>query len=111
LIVYNTCKDELLPTPKKSHYTFNLRDMSKVFMGICNASLKHCSETVSIVRLWYHENMRIFHDRLIEDGDRDLLKENLSNKFENLGFPKEEVLNLERILFADFWYGRDVEPR
>jgi hypothetical protein len=40
-----------------------------------------------------------------------LLKENLSNKFENLGFPKEEVLNLERILFADFWYGRDVEPR
>jgi hypothetical protein len=37
--------------------------------------------------------MRIFHDRLIEDGDRELLKNNLKSKFEDFGFPKEEVLD------------------
>jgi hypothetical protein len=35
LDVYESVQKQLLPTPTKSHYTFNLRDMSKVFQVRC----------------------------------------------------------------------------
>jgi dynein heavy chain len=72
--VYVRVRKELLPTPSKSHYTFNLRDIYKVFQGICGASGKHVTTKEDFVRLWYHENMRVFHDRLTTEEDRDYLK-------------------------------------
>jgi len=32
--IYQAIKRDLLPTPAKSHYTYNMRDLSKVFQGI-----------------------------------------------------------------------------
>lgn len=38
--LYNAIRTELLPTPNKSHYTFNLRDMGKVVQGLMRADPK-----------------------------------------------------------------------
>ncbi len=62
--VYDKVRAELLPTPSKSHYTFNLRDIWRVFQGICSANAKNTQTPQDLLRLWYHENMRVFHDRL-----------------------------------------------
>jgi dynein heavy chain len=64
LSVYDKVKLELLPTPSKSHYTFNLRDIWRVFQGICSAHIKSVSTPQALLKLWFHENMRVFHDRL-----------------------------------------------
>jgi dynein heavy chain, axonemal len=55
--------------------------------------------------------MRIFHDRLIDELDRNYLKQILEELFINFKFEKHQVIDVERIIFGDYWQGRDVDPR
>ena len=57
----------LLPTPMKSHYTFNL---SRPGVSITRLA-KEINAKDAFASLWCHEAMRVFHDRLINDHDRD----------------------------------------
>lgn len=68
-IYQNTIKS-FLPTPTKSHYTFNLRDMSKVVQGMLEMQLDDITSKDTLVSLWVHETFRVFRDRLIDEHDR-----------------------------------------
>ncbi len=46
--LYNSIRVELLPTPSKSHYTFNLRDLSKVVQGCMRADARTTSDTKQV---------------------------------------------------------------
>ena len=70
MTVYKRIQEDLKPTPAKSHYTFNLRDVSKVICGICLMEKKELSSTDTAIRLWAHETSRVFGDRLINETDR-----------------------------------------
>jgi dynein heavy chain, axonemal len=70
LEAYRRIAVECLPTPDKTHCTFNLRDVSKVFQGIMQVKPIHCATPEALMQLWSHEASRVFHDRLIDDADR-----------------------------------------
>ena len=81
--LYNTVRKALLPTPAKIHYTFNLRDVAKVFQGMLAAEKESCPDETSFLRLWGHETLRVFQDRLIDDTDRNWFEGTLSSLCES----------------------------
>lgn len=92
LSIYNTACNELRPTPLKSHYIFNLRDISRVCLG-CSLLKKESVENRKVFgRIWFHETSRVFSDRLIDEDDRkwffnklcDCLSTIFREKFESI---------------------------
>ena len=81
-MVYNGVEEKLRPIPAKSHYTFNLRDMSKIFQGVCSCSPKFVTTKLDLIKLWVHENQRVFGDRMISDADSKILLDLLMNEAE-----------------------------
>jgi dynein heavy chain len=68
--LYQAIAKEMLPTPAKSHYTFNMRDIGKVFQGILSVKPVACPSTATMTRLWLHECERCFEDRLVNAEDK-----------------------------------------
>ena len=52
--IFDSVAASLLPTPLKSHYTFNLRDLAKVFQGMLMASPKRIETKDQWLRMWVH---------------------------------------------------------
>ncbi|CAM5127475.1 unnamed protein product [Eretmochelys imbricata] len=108
--VYSTITSQLLPTPAKSHYTFNLRDLSKVFQGMLMAEACKIEDKLHLLRLWYHESCRVFRDRLVNDEDRIWFDDLMKSMMAEWDTTFEEVIPYQPVLFGDFMMpGADVK--
>ena len=102
LELYNRIVVQLPPTPAKFHYIFNLRDLSRIYEGLCLATQDHFTKAVDLVRLWRNESMRIFFDRLIDDGDRKFVRGTLDELIAKT-FPSEkEEACQDPALYGDY---------
>lgn len=84
LSVWEQVGKKLLPTPAKFHYSFNIRELARVFGGICKVAALHefkviqnCSNLkeklppqLFLIALWRHECERTFMDKLTNDVDK-----------------------------------------
>ncbi|KAF5272727.1 hypothetical protein FQA39_LY07754 [Lamprigera yunnana] len=107
--VYGRIAIDLLPTPTKSHYVFNLRDLSKCMQGVLQADSGTLRGPIQMMRLFYHECLRVFHDRLINDYDQSyfytLMREVCLKAFgkEVVTLPQERpIRHPPMLLFGDF---------
>ncbi|XP_075463117.1 dynein axonemal heavy chain 6 isoform X2 [Ascaphus truei] len=76
--IYHRMSIDLLPTPAKSHYVFNLRDLSKCVQGLLQCDQGSVRDQTQIFRLFCHECQRVFHDRLINSEDKQYFHAMLS---------------------------------
>lgn len=119
IALWDTVRKRLLPTPAKFHYVFNIRELSRVFQGICAVAAKHEYEVIKrcnyikdkirqelfLIGLWRHECERVFEDKLISYNDKkvfhDILDRVTKERFrDSLGFEDEQLMT--SYLFADF---------
>ena len=123
LEIYNTIKLQLLPTPSKSHYTYNMRDLSKVWQGVSMGN----EEGPGWAKAFRGRTSRsVFHDRLVDDADRmwffDFVKKMVSKHcglqfdkvFEHLDFDGNgsvDIPELRNLMYADFYDGEETTPR
>lgn len=81
--VWKDVKTTLLPTPSKFHYLFNLRDVSRIFKGICQISpetIKGAKDIgtnkmkpeIFLISLWKHECERVMLDKLVNEKDKEI---------------------------------------
>ncbi|XP_017568229.2 dynein heavy chain 12, axonemal isoform X1 [Pygocentrus nattereri] len=116
LEVYKKAMENLLPTPAKSHYTFNLRDFSRVVQGCLLLKKESLESKRTMIRLFVHEVFRVFYDRLVDDQDRawlynlmnDIVKEHFRESFdavfEHLKAGKKPLCeeDMRNLLFGDY---------
>jgi dynein heavy chain, axonemal len=120
MYVYKEAVSTFLPTPSKSHYTFNLRDFTRVIKGILLLPSSRCKTLEKMFRLWVHETWRVFGDRLIFDDDRNTLFEIMKTaSYKCLRQPMDVYLSDlmpvgENFLNSDhlrnLFYGNYMEP-
>ncbi|XP_046384032.1 dynein axonemal heavy chain 12-like [Ischnura elegans] len=118
LKIYMDVREYLLPNPLKCHYLFNLHDVSRVIQG-CSLIYKESVDSRKVlIRLWTHEILREFYDRLLNLHEKDWLiqkiswcikthfKENFETVFENLGVVKGKRVHdaLKTLLFGSVLY-------
>ncbi|XP_023571554.1 dynein heavy chain 12, axonemal isoform X3 [Octodon degus] len=114
--IYKQSMENLLPTPTKSHYTFNLRDFSRVIRGCLLIKRDAVDSKQTMIRLFVHEVLRVFYDRLINDDDRkwlfkliktvtkDHFKESFDGVFSHLKKENKSITeeDLRNLMFGDY---------
>lgn len=66
---------------------------------------RKCSTADTFVKLWVHESMRIFYDRLINADDQDWFQKlivELTSRHLRVSYSQEDLFKNKPIVFADF---------
>jgi dynein heavy chain 1 len=93
------------------HYVYSPREMTRWVRGICEAirPLDHLN-VEGLVRLWAHEALRLFQDRLVEDSERRWTNENI-DAVALKHFPSANCEKaLERPILYSNWLSKDYVP-
>eukprot|EP00928_Gymnodinium_smaydae_P068050 TRINITY_DN5109_c0_g7_i1.p1 TRINITY_DN5109_c0_g7~~TRINITY_DN5109_c0_g7_i1.p1 ORF type:complete len:4115 (+),score=1184.64 TRINITY_DN5109_c0_g7_i1:176-12520(+) len=101
--VFYRCSGDLLPTPLKCHYTFNLRDPAKMLQGMLMISVKHSlTSDQDLIKLFLHESCRQFRDRLVDDTDRSWFNDMILSKLSEAMGKKFDSSIMDNLIYGDF---------
>ncbi|XP_048259760.1 cytoplasmic dynein 1 heavy chain 1-like isoform X2 [Haliotis rufescens] len=111
MVEFYMMSQERFTQDMQPHYVYSPREMTRWVRGICEALRP--LETLSVeglVRIWAHEALRLFQDRLIEDEERLWTDQNVDavalKHFPNIN--RNEAI--ERPILFSNWLSKDYVP-
>ena len=87
--IWKITKEKMLPTPAKFHYVFNLRDLSRIWLGMIGVQSNVINNSDVAIKLWKHEITRVLSDRFVSDVDKEW-------------FDAELIANVKKELGVDY---------
>ena len=100
--LWKATKEKLLPTPAKFHYVFNLRDLSRIWLGMIGTQSSIITNEIEALQLWRHEVSRVVSDRFVNKKDTAWFMSQMVTLIkENLGSDVEPAIKEEKF-FVDF---------
>jgi dynein heavy chain len=104
-IVFNgiALSAQFMPTAKKFHYQFNLRDFTKIIQNVMQIDASpYTKNTLGLARMWAHECHRVYLDRLIVPEDVTKYMEFLTNGMKEFSEHKPDAILAEPLIFTNF---------
>jgi dynein heavy chain len=102
LKLFHFMVERMPPTPSKFHYIFNLRDLSRVSEGMCNATTDVVTASTDFVRMFRNECDRVFYDRLTTAEDQKVYRTELGAIIKQSFGGDADTAMVEPSLFGDF---------
>uniref|UniRef100_A0A915HKX7 Dynein heavy chain, cytoplasmic n=1 Tax=Romanomermis culicivorax TaxID=13658 RepID=A0A915HKX7_ROMCU len=96
---------------QQPHYVYSPRELTRWVRGICEAIRPLDTLTPEgLVRLWAHESLRLFQDRLITDEERKWTDQNI-DAVATKNFPNIDCnVALQRPILYSCWLTKDYLP-
>ena len=113
MMLHKLVADSFMPTAVAFHYAWNLRELSRVFQGICKCTPDYYTEPMHLARLWLHESYRVYGDRLVDVNDatrfEDMVQRTARNFFEDYD---QDELHARPLAFTTFAIqtDEDIKP-
>ena len=92
----------MLATPAKFHYVFNLRDLSRIWLGMIGTQANVIISTDILMKLWKHEVTRVLADRFVNDFDKEWFETELLNLVGKEMGAEYQTMIEEQKYFVDF---------
>ncbi|XP_046627104.1 dynein heavy chain, cytoplasmic isoform X5 [Neodiprion virginianus] len=111
MVEFYLVSQEKFTQDMQPHYVYSPREMTRWVRGICEAIRPLDSLSVEgLVRLWAHEALRLFQDRLVEDPERAWTNKNI----DIVGLKHFPAIDrekaLERPILYSNWLSKDYIP-